>query len=164
VYILTNDTQYKFNSANMKRTFPDFWKKAQSGESAQVCIVAKIDVDCQILGFQVLSFILQLLAQEVNSLLPSSRKPCFPDRNATTCPCLHGSSPPPLLPSRLLRPNGPSPIDLQINTSNEFPLITRQESSHISDILRICQSPQRHIEQEFLHVFLGVRDADELLE
>ena len=64
----------------------------------------------------------------------------------------------------LLRANRSPTVDLQIDPGNELTLITRQKCGHIRDIAWIRQPSQGHIEQEFLHVLFGVRNANEGLE
>lgn len=70
----------------------------------------------------------------------------------------------PYHPAPHSRTYSPPTIDLQIDARDELALIGGEEGRDVGDILGVRQSAQRHVEQELLHVFLGVRHADEGLE
>ena len=56
--------------------------------------------------------------------------------------------------------NTPPPIDLEIGTSDELPLITSKENGSIGNIRRLSQSLQRNALGKLLAVLRRVVDAD----
>jgi hypothetical protein len=63
-----------------------------------------------------------------------------------------------------LRTDCPATIDLEVHTGDKTAFITRQERTHVRDVVGVRQPAQRHVEQEFLHVLVRVRHTHELLE
>jgi hypothetical protein len=63
-----------------------------------------------------------------------------------------------------LSTNTPPAINLDVRPSHELALIAPQKTAQIRHILRIRQPAQRYIEEELLHVLLGIRHPNEGLE
>ena len=60
--------------------------------------------------------------------------------------------------------NTSATINLQTSTSYEFGFITSQKQAIVRYINRICQTSKWNVEEEFLEVLFGGRNADESLE
>jgi hypothetical protein len=60
--------------------------------------------------------------------------------------------------------NTSATINLQTSTSYEFGFITSQKQAIVRYINRICQTSKWNVEEEFLKVLFGGRNADESFE